>query len=123
MKVGKTQTGREGEAAARAFLQQKGYQVLHTNWRFHHYELDIVAVHDGELVIVEVKTRSEAPLLDPEDAVNEKKIMRTVAAADAYMRKFEYEMPVRFDLITVLKDVTGYHIQEHIEDAFFPPCL
>lgn len=114
--------GKGGEAAARAFLERKGYQIIHTNWHYHHYELDIVAFHEGELVIVEVKTRSQNYLLEPEEAVDLKKIRRTVTAADAYVRFFNYHLPVRFDIITLLKDKEGYHIREHIEDAFYPPA-
>ena len=93
--------GKGGEAAARAFLERKGYQIIHTNWHYHHYELDIVAFHEGELVIVEVKTRSQNYLLEPEEAVDLKKIRRTVTAADAYVRFFNYHLPVRFDIITL----------------------
>lgn len=117
------QIGKEGESAARAYLEKKGYFILHTNWRYHHFELDIVAVKEKELVIVEVKTRSEDPLLEPEEAVDDKKIKRTVAAADAYIRFFNYDYLVRFDLITVQKNKSGYFVQEHIEDAFYPSCL
>ena len=117
------QTGKEGEMAARNYLQKKGYLILHANWHFHHYELDIVAQHGQELVVVEVKTRSAMPLLEPEDAVDKKKIKRTVAAADAYIRYFNCDLPVRFDVITLLKDSSGYHIRDHIKDAFYPPCL
>ena len=77
--------GRDGEAKARDYLIRQGYTILHTNWRWHHYELDIVATKDEELIVVEVKTRSEDYLLSPEEAVDNKKIRRIVAAADAYM--------------------------------------
>ena len=30
--------GREGESEARAYLVKHGYNVLHTNWHWHHYE-------------------------------------------------------------------------------------
>lgn len=66
-------TGKEGESEARAYLEKLGYQILHTNWHFHHYELDLVAVYDGELIVVEVKTRSVGCLLPPEEAVDRKK--------------------------------------------------
>ena len=68
--------GREGESEARAYLVKHGYNVLHTNWHWHHYELDIIAVKEDELIVVEVKTRSEDFLLSPEDAVDTKKIRR-----------------------------------------------
>ena len=105
--------GREGESEARAYLVKHGYNVLHTNWHWHHYELDIIAVKEDELIVVEVKTRSEDFLLSPEDAVDTKKIRRIVSAADA--------LPVRFDIVTLIKKETGFLI-DHIEDAFYAPC-
>jgi len=113
--------GRDGEAKARDYLIRQGYTILHTNWRWHHYELDIVATKDEELIVVEVKTRSEDYLLSPEEAVDNKKIRRIVAAADAYVRYFNLELPVRFDIITLIKGKEGFRI-EHIDDAFYAPC-
>ena len=113
--------GRDGEAKARDYLIRQGYTILHTNWRWHHYELDIVATKDEELIVVEVKTRSEDYLLSPEEAVDNKKIRRIVAAADAYVRYFNLELPVRFDIITLIKGKEGFQI-EHIDDAFYAPC-
>ena len=59
----RNETGKDGESVARAFLEKKGYKITHTNWHWHHYELDIVAVKDTWLVVVEVKTRSDDYLL------------------------------------------------------------
>lgn len=66
----RNETGKDGESVARAFLEKQGYKITHTNWHWHHYELDIVAVKDTWLVVVEVKTRSDDYLLAPEDAVD-----------------------------------------------------
>lgn len=117
----RNETGKEGESEACGYLKKKGYQILHTNWYWHHYELDIVAVDEDMLVVAEVKTRSEEYLLSPEDSIDRKKIRRIVAAADAYIRRFNIDMPVRFDIITVLKNRNGYSIS-HIDDAFYAPC-
>lgn len=113
-------TGREGEEVARNYLQKKGYTILETNWHWHHYELDIIAMDEDMLVIVEVKTRAVDHLLSPEDAVDWKKMRRMVAAADAYVRYFHMDAPVRFDIISVIKGKNGYEI-EHFDDAFLPP--
>lgn len=118
----RNETGKEGETQARLFLEKRGYQVLHTNWHWHHYELDIVAVYAGELVVVEVKTRSDGYLLAPEAAVDLAKIRRIVSATDAYVRLFNLSLPVRFDIITVVKQGEAYEV-EHIEDAFYAPYL
>ena len=116
-KAKRNETGKEGEAQA----EKQGYQVLHTNWHWHHYELDIVAAYAGELVVVEVKTRSDDYLLAPEAAVDRAKMRRIVSAADAYVRLFNLSLPVRFDIVTVVKQGETYEV-EHIEDAFYAPC-
>lgn len=113
--------GKEGEVLARDYLIRQGYTVLHTNWRWHRYELDIVATKDDELVVVEVKTRSGNYLVSPEDAVDNKKIRHIVLATDAYIRYFNLDLPVRFDIITLIKEKEGYQI-EHLDDAFYAPC-
>lgn len=114
--------GRRGEMAAKLFLERRGYHVMHTNWHWHHYELDIIATKDDELVVVEVKTRSKDFLLSPEEAVDSKKIRRIVAAADAYVRRFNIDLPVRFDIISVVANGDDLKF-DHIEDAFYAPCL
>lgn len=113
--------GREGERIARQFLEQNGYLVLEQNWHWHHYELDLVARQGEELVIVEVKTRGVDFLVDPEEAVDQGKIRRTVAAADAYVRYTDSDLPVRFDLVFVTL-TKGHSEVEHIADAFMAPC-
>lgn len=112
--------GKEGEGEAKKYLLEKGYSILHTNWRYRRNELDIIAIQNEELVIVEVKTRSANCLQLPQEAVDSAKIKRIVAATDAYVRKFNIELPVRFDVITVLKSEAGYQI-EHIDHAFYSP--
>jgi putative endonuclease len=116
----KNETGKQGEAEARRYLEEKGYRVLEANWRFHRFELDIVATNSQELVVVEVKTRSENYLARPETAVDKRKIRRIVAASDAYVRKFDVTLPVRFDVLCLIKKGPIFEI-EHIEDAFFAP--
>jgi len=114
------QTGKDGETTAIEYLKSKGYQILHTNWRKGRYELDIVAKTDDELVVVEVKTRTGIPLETPETAVDKRKINHIVFATDLYIKIFDIDLPVRFDIISI----TGYHpnhIIDHIEDAFYPP--
>ena len=40
---------------------------------------------------------------------------------NAYVRFFNLELPVRFDIITVIKKGEESEI-DHIEDAFYAPC-
>ena len=114
--------GKAGEDAAVAYLRGKGYSIRHRNWRKGHWELDIVAEKDGELVVVEVKTRTNLLYARPEEAVNMGKIKRTVCAADAYVNEFRIDAPVRFDIVAITGRNGSFHI-EHIEDAFHSPLF
>jgi putative endonuclease len=101
-------------------LNEKGYKILHTNWRRGHFELDVVARTEDELVVIEVKTRSEGSLINPEDAVTDQKIRNIVSATDIYIKYFDIDLPVRFDIISMIGKYPNFEI-DHIEDAFYPP--
>ncbi|MDR2138321.1 MAG: YraN family protein [Tannerella sp.] len=117
----KNDTGKAGEAAACSYLQACGYRILQTNWRFHRYELDIVATDGRELVVVEVKTRATDYLVSPEKSVGPSKIQRIAAATDAYVQKYNVTFPVRFDVISLTQNGSACTVFEHIKDAFFAP--
>ena len=114
--------GKDGEDAAVAYLERNGYVIRHRNWRKNHLELDIVAVKDGLLIVVEVKTRSNTEYIEPQDAVNWQKVRHIVVAADAYIKHFSIDAPVRFDIITVVGEADAFEIK-HIKDAFYPPMF
>lgn len=112
--------GQAGEDAAAAYLTRNGYNILHRNWRKGHLELDIVATKDNELVIVEVKTRTDTSFILPQEAVTWQKIRRTVIAADTYLKMFQIDYPVRFDIVAVTGTEHNFKIA-HIKEAFYPP--
>ncbi|WP_300724542.1 YraN family protein [uncultured Bacteroides sp.] len=112
--------GKEGEDAAVNYLLQEGYQIRHRNWRFRRKELDIVAEKDGELIVIEVKTRRNEEFGSPEDAINARKIRNIISSTDAYLKKFQLDLPVRFDIITLVGEQPPFKI-EHIKEAFLPP--
>ncbi len=49
--------GRRAEAAVVRYLEREGYQIVDTNLRLGHLELDIVARQAATIVVVEVRTR------------------------------------------------------------------
>ena len=114
--------GKEGEDNAAAYLEGQGYVIRHRNWRRGHLELDIVAAKDNELVIIEVKTRSNTEFTRPEDAVDMQKIKRMVRAADAYIKFYQIDAPVRFDIITAVGEAGNLKL-EQIKEAFYPPLF
>ncbi|MDD2797180.1 MAG: YraN family protein [Bacteroidales bacterium] len=114
------ETGKKGEEIAREMLLKKGYSILHTNWVIGKLELDIVATHENTLIIVEVKTRDRMDFASPSDMISNGKIRNIVNATHEYILKFDINMDVRFDVVSVVKNGDNY-IPEHIEDAFYPP--
>ena len=112
--------GKTGEETAVHFLERKGYRIRHRNWRSGKKELDIVAEHQGELIIIEVKTRRNDLYGSPEAAVDDRKIRRIVSSTDAYIKMYAIDLPIRFDIITLIGQNHPFQI-EHIENAFYPP--
>lgn len=112
--------GKEGEDAACAFLESKGYIIRDRNWRWRKLELDIVAVYQNTLIVVEVKTRRNEEFGSPVTAVDDTKIRHIVHATDVYLKKYCIDLPVRFDVISITGMNSPFHIV-HIPEAFFPP--
>ncbi len=77
--------GSNGEKLAAKWLIEHGYKILHRNWRYSYLEIDIIAIKDGKLRIIEVKTRESAAYGYPEKAVTKKKFKRLQVAADQFL--------------------------------------
>jgi len=110
--------GKRGEILALELLKDKGYKILETNWRHKKDELDIIALDENELVIVEVKTRSTDFFGEPEDAVNEAKMNRMINAAEEYIEQNEIELECRFDIVSIVLNKNKKTIR-HIKNAFY----
>lgn len=94
--------GRWGEEVAAAYLREKGYIILECNWRSGHRDIDIIARDGQETVFVEVKTRSEHWVYDPEHAINHEKRQNLNRSIGHYMRYRKLECSSRFDVVTVI---------------------
>lgn len=114
--------GKWGEQLAADLLVTKGYAIAERNWRAGNMEIDIVAIKGARIVFVEVKTRSDGGF-DPADAVDRRRVMRMVRAADSYVKAYRIPHEVQFDVVFVVGSPLGDVPPriEHIEDAFLPP--
>ena len=110
--------GTLGEKLATDFLTKHKYKILETNWRYQHKEVDIIALKNNILCVVEVKTRS-SNYISPKEAVNKKKQKNLIIAANAYIIQNELDYEVRFDIIEIILTQNNTQIN-HIEDAFIP---
>lgn len=112
-------TGKLGEEMAVKYLILKAYQILETNWRFGHKEIDIIAKNSNEIVFIEVKTRKSSYYEKPHEAVGMRKQELLIDAAEAFLEEREMDVEIRFDIISILLDKKEPQI-EHIENAFTP---
>lgn len=108
--------GIEGERKALEYLKSNAYQILETNWRFSHKEVDIIALKNGFLCIVEVKTRS-TNFQAAREAVTFKKQKNLIEAANEYVMQKDLDLNVRFDIIEIYMSSKEIKLN-HIEDAF-----
>ncbi len=109
--------GRWGEEKAAGYLERKGCRILQRNWKYGRRDLDIVAEDNGTLVIVEVKTRRNNLFTEPEEAVDRQKIRSLQIAANAFVKTYRINAPVRFDIVSITGTGDDCAIR-HIEDAF-----
>jgi len=109
--------GRKGEERAARFLVGRGYKILDRNYRTPSGELDLIALHDGVVVFVEVKTRTSDAFGAPELAVTPQKQRRMIKAALGYIthRKL-HQVPCRFDVVAISE--ASEHEIELIQNAF-----
>ncbi len=112
--------GRWGEEIAARMLVGKGYTIVARDWKDKHKDLDIVALYDNTLVIVEVKTRRNNDFRSPEQAVDYRKIKNITLAANRFVKSKCIDMPIRFDIVAVTGTDDNNCTIEHIEDAFMP---
>lgn len=110
--------GSEGENLAVAFLKKKGYRILAKNYKTFIGEIDIIA-EDGETVVfVEVKTRKNDMFGYPFESVNSRKRQKLKNLALLYLKKRGEELPVRFDVLSIVYLENGRRMIDHIRDAF-----
>lgn len=97
--------GKWGEEAAARYLEQHGYVILARNVHTAYGEIDLIARQQcGELVFVEVKTRTNTSFGYPEEAVNSRKLVHMVSSAQAYLLGLpgQVEESWRIDVISVM---------------------
>lgn len=106
------QRGQEGERSAQAFLENLGYTIVETNWRFKRAEIDLIAIDGDEIVFVEVKRRANAVFGHPEEYVTAAKARHLRRVIEGYLLLRPSALQPRIDVIAII-DITGeiYHLK------------
>ncbi len=111
--------GNWGERLAETHLARKGFRILERGFRVRSGEIDLIGEERGELVFVEVRTRSSARFGDPLETIRDAKRRRILRAASCYLQsRAAWNRPCRFDLVAVRKGPSGIVEVEHVRDAF-----
>ncbi|WP_241156409.1 MULTISPECIES: YraN family protein [unclassified Adlercreutzia] len=112
--------GQRGEDAAARFLYRRGYDIVARNWACSFGEADIIARDSNALVFVEVKTRSNCSKGFPAEAVSASKRDKYEKIALAFLSRYEtdVDLPVRFDVVSIVAVSPDRALVRHIISAF-----
>jgi putative endonuclease len=114
--------GERSEHLAARHLKWRGHKIVARNFRAAGAEIDIITMHRGTLVFVEVKARMSDRLGPPELAVDDRKQFRIRKAAEIFANRghssdLAHQRPMRFDVVAISGDGRGRRV-EHLKDAF-----
>lgn len=114
--------GKLGENVACDFLKENGYVLIERNFKCKQGEIDIISKDtvNGDLVFIEVKTRTNSLYGHPVEAVNNHKQNHVYNSAKYYIYKNKIEnIPIRFDVIEIFIKNNKFfvnHIKQAIDD-------
>ncbi|MBU1136932.1 YraN family protein [Patescibacteria group bacterium] len=106
-----------GEAVARKYLENKGYEILEQNYRTRYAEIDLVAQKNEVLVFIEVRTKTGELFGSPEETINRKKLKRIWQNADNYVKMKKWNGQYRIDAVGIVLNLDSSVARlEHYED-------
>ena len=101
--------GRWGEQIAADYLVKKGFTMLARNVHTPYGEIDLLCQQGGQIVFVEVKTRTSQAFGYPEDSITPRKQAHMLSAAAHYLQEHEIDGDWQFDVIAVEGSPGGKH--------------
>lgn len=92
--------GNRSERAAARYLRGQGYRILGRNYSTPHGEIDLIALQEGCIVFVEVRSTGNDDLARPGESIDAQKQRRLTAAALAYLQQHRLlGQAARFDVL------------------------
>jgi putative endonuclease len=110
--------GKAGEKAAADLLRKRGYEIVGVGFLARRGELDLVCRRGDDLVVVEVKTRTNDSFGTPFEAVDARKRRSLMAAAAEYRALASWRGPIRYAVVGLTVKAGGGFNSELIEDPF-----
>jgi len=94
--------GNDGELLARKFLENRGLEILATNFHSKEGEVDLICRDGSEIIFVEVKARRSAKFGSAIESVNDTKLEKIVKAGEQFLIENSLEnIDWRVDLIAI----------------------
>jgi putative endonuclease len=114
--------GGAAERAVVAFLSAAGCEILGVNLRVGHLELDVVALLERTVLVVEVRSRGPSAWTSAFGSIDAKKRARVRTAGERlWDRRFRLDpraLHLRFDTASVTFDERGEPHIEYVPAAF-----
>jgi putative endonuclease len=117
-RASRIELGRAGERAAADLLRKRGYEIVGSGFQARRGELDLVCRRGKDLVVVEVKTRTDDSFGTPVEAVGTRKRRSLMTAAAEYRALSGWRGPIRYAVIGLIVKADGGFRSELIEDPF-----
>lgn len=95
------ETGKQGEELAAEWLLAQGFELLHRNWKYSYFELDIIATKEHVLHFIEVKTRTTDTYGYPEEGVTAKKLERLMNAGEEFLHQYPGWKRIQYDILSI----------------------
>jgi putative endonuclease len=99
-------------------MRRLGYDVVGAGFLARRGELDLVCRKGDDLVVVEVKTRTDDAFGTPLEAVGARKRRALMSAAAEYRALAGWRGPIRYAVVGLTVDGAGGFEAELIEDPF-----
>jgi len=97
-----TEIGRKAEAAARAYLEMRGFKILEQNWRRPRCEIDIIAIKDSTIHFIEVKYRKDDTQGGGLEAIDNDKLKKMRLGAWVWVDENKYHGEYMLSAIEII---------------------
>ena len=91
-----------GEAAAKEYLENKGYKIIEQNYQTKYAEIDLIVKSENVIIFVEVRTKRSGAFVSPEESINQKKLKKLYWNAENYVGIKKYKGQSRIDAICII---------------------
>jgi len=118
IRASRVELGKAGEKAAADLLRKRGYEVVGAGFLARRGELDLVCRRGNDLVVVEVKTRTDDSFGTPLEAVGTRKRRALMAAAAEYRALAGWRGRIRYAVVGLTVNPSGGFTMELVEDPF-----